>query len=45
MAKEQKAVEPAAHSTGDPHAVYPTHYDVKIHTCLLYTSPSPRDRG
>lgn len=32
MAKEQKAVEPAAHSTGDPHAVYPTHYDVKIHT-------------
>lgn len=32
MAKEQKAAEPAAHSTGDPHAVYPTHYDVKIHT-------------
>ena len=31
MAKEQKPAE-AAHSTGDSHAVYPTHYDVKIHT-------------
>lgn len=32
MTKEPKAAEPATHSTGDPHAVYPTHYDVKIHT-------------
>ena len=31
MAKEQKPAE-ATHSTGDSHAVYPTHYDVKIHT-------------
>ena len=30
--KEQKAAEPAVHSTSDPHAVYPTYYDVKIHT-------------
>lgn len=30
--KEQKAAEPAVHSTSDLHAVYPTHYDVKIHT-------------
>ena len=24
---------------------YPTHYGYFENTCLLYTSPSPRDRG
>ena len=42
MAKEQKAAEPATHSTGDPHAVYPTHYDVKIHTLRPRAPARPR---
>ena len=38
-----KAIEEVAQA--DDHYIMPGFIDAHIHICLLYTSPSPRDRG